>query len=290
MKTTELPKTLRAGESLEVLIAPLGEYVQYNAEGEAVRQVCDAQAVQALADAFAGEVLVDYDHAAEDGGSTEAAAWITELRAEAGRGLMAVFRFTDAGAEAVTQRRYRFVSPAWQVGEDGRPWRLVSCALTNKPNLPVPPVLNRAAGATQPKGTKMDKIKEALGLDTTATEDDILTAIGGLQKQVNDLTAEKADAEAEAFATENSDKVADVAVLRNAYLKDPELAKAILANCKLPETKPVCNKQAAKLPSFATRGGTQSKYQAWHEMPDGPAKDAYLDAHADEINDSAPSA
>ena len=70
---------------------------------------------------------------------------MTALRSDPGLGPVGVFRLTEAGAEAVNSREYRFVSVCWFLGDDGRPFKLDSVALTNRPNLPVRPVLNRVA-------------------------------------------------------------------------------------------------------------------------------------------------
>ena len=136
------------GEQVEVQLAPLGAYKQIvdddDAEGgkKVVTQIVDEEAVKRLVDNFGEDVLVDADHKSEEGKSTEAMAWVKALKADPDRGLVAVFEFTDKGAEAVSGKRYRFVSPAWTMSEDGRPDKLVSVGLTNKPNLPVSPVLN----------------------------------------------------------------------------------------------------------------------------------------------------
>jgi hypothetical protein len=52
---------------------------------------------------------------------------------------------------------------------------------------------------------------------------------------------------------------------------------------------PVANKADAKLPSFA-KGGSDAvlnKFEIWQAMPEGKAKNAFLHAHAQEINDCA---
>ena len=86
------------------------------------------------------------------------------------------------GAEAVSNRRLRFLSPVWPLDGEGRPTHLKSVALTNTPRIPVAPVLNKAQpGDTNVEDTKenetMDKIKEALGLAPEASEEEVLAAI-----------------------------------------------------------------------------------------------------------------
>ena len=69
----ELPRKVASGEELEVQICPYGEY-----EKSGVVQKCDRAAFQHILNSFDGqrEVLVDFDHDAESGGSTRAAAWL----------------------------------------------------------------------------------------------------------------------------------------------------------------------------------------------------------------------
>ncbi len=233
-----LPDKVSAGEETEVQIAPWGVYRNRNAAGETVDQIVDEAAGRALAAAFDGEILVDADHGSETDGSTEAMAWITALRTDPETGLWATFKWTDKGADAVSARRFRFVSPAWHVDEGGRPDALSSVALTNKPNIPGKPILNResagGASADQPKETKMEEIKKALGLAPDADDAAVLAAVQALATKVTDLEAAKLNSEADAFAEEHKDKAKDPEVLKNAYKKDPELAKSLVLNMKVP--------------------------------------------------------
>jgi len=176
-----LPEKVNAGDETWVQLAPWGRY-----PNDGVDQILDEEAGRALCMEFDGEVLVDADHASENGGSTEALAWIVRLECR-DDGLWALFRWTDTGAEAVSGRRYRFVSPAWTVDSAGRPVRLVSVALTNRPNIPSKPILNSAAGGSgehNNKETRMDKIIEALGLAADADEAAVLAAIQALQAKI----------------------------------------------------------------------------------------------------------
>ena len=154
-----LPAALRPGSELEVQLSPFGAFPGLRGD-ERVIQRCDRAAFEAVVNNFRPEVLVDFEHHAETGGDTEAAAWVQRVRVDPAKGLMATFRFTDAGASAVANRRLRFLSPVWELDGEGRPVRLVSVGLTNKPNLPVRPVLNTrmepraATGKPQGRGAK----------------------------------------------------------------------------------------------------------------------------------------
>ena len=256
-----LPEKVAAGDETWVRLAPWGTHRIWDEEkkkwgGQRLDEAAGSQLVRA----FSGDILVDADHSSENGGSTEALAWIAGLDAR-DDGLWALFRWTDKGAEAVSGRRYRFVSPAWTVDDDGRPDLLVSCALTNRPNIPSSkPILNSAAGGSgeQPKGNPaMEELKKALGLAPDAADADALAAVQALQAEIASLKEAKLNAEAEAFADEHKDKVQDKAVLANAYKKDPELAKKLVLNMKAPrkepetQRKPVCNSAGALRPDLS---------------------------------------
>ena len=235
-------------KEIEVQLSPFGEYPQTRDDGTTVNQICDAEAFQHLLENFSGgEIPVDFDHAGEEGGSTRAGAWVERLWVDETKGLMALLRLTPAGETAVAGREYRFLSPAWELREDGRPERLLSVAFTNKPNLPIAPVLNSRRSADQNKTIinnapnqeqsirkpEMEKILTALGLAPDATEDDAVGAIESLLAKIANLEAERADAEAEAFANELGEEgCEDREAIKNAYKLCPAAAKAIAANMK----------------------------------------------------------
>jgi phage I-like protein len=181
-----LPVKIEPGQELEVQLCPHGQYEAMLSERgkkpEPVVQDCSPDVLAAIATAFIPEVLVDTDHESErPDGSTEAYAWITEVRHDPDAGLMGTFRFTDLGAGAVSARRFRFVSPSFEIvkgkGSTVVPVALLSCALTNRPNLPVRCVLNRAAPETKPveeaKVQNMTETAKLLGLPETATDAEI---------------------------------------------------------------------------------------------------------------------
>ena len=227
-KNSILPKSVKGGEEIEVLVSPLGTFPHQDGE-----QLCTREAFDALVEKWRAdgepEILVDFDHASETGGATEAAAWATALRSDED-GLHATFRMTDKGAEALSATRYRYLSPAWYVDEEGHPTELSTIALTNRPNLPVPRLLNRKpdaepapaqnaeageahlpnpAGAgegnppeegntTEPQKNDMDKLREMLGLAAEATDEEVLAAVDALRAERDQLRSEKEQMEAAA--------------------------------------------------------------------------------------------
>lgn len=159
--TTELPEAggkVEAGKPFTIQLAPPGNYPQYVDDDEAedgqreVVQILDDDAMDALIANFKDKVLVDADHSSETSTDTKAMAWVTKLYKDPDKGLMAEIEPTSIGADTINGRVYRFVSGAWTLDDAGRPVELVSIGLTNKPNLPVAPILNSAAaGDGKPK-------------------------------------------------------------------------------------------------------------------------------------------
>ena len=247
MKNMNLPDKVNSGDETVVLLAPWGVYPK-----DGTNQRVDEAAARILRENFRDQVLVDADHSSQDGGSTEALAWIVALE-DSPDGIAARFRWTDKGAEAVSGRRYRFVSPAWTVDGAGRPDRLVSCALTNRPNIPSKPILNSAAGGSGEPTRKpeMEELKKLLGLAPDADDAAVLAAVQAIQAELAASKEAALNSEAEAFADENKDRFEDREALKNSYKADPELAKAIVKNMKAP-AKPA---ETAKSAEVATAAG-----------------------------------
>lgn len=253
-------KTVKPGETItNVQICPVGDFPNGDRN-----QHCTLEALENVVARWKEdgekEVLVDFEHNSEAGGTsdTSAAAWVTNLRADKERGLVGDFKLTDLGAEAISNRRLRFLSVAWLVNKETRePMVIRSIALTNKPNIPVAPVLNRETNGVinveDKKGPTMDKLKEALGLSADATEEDILAAVQEALKAKEEVAelkaaAEKAqlEAEAEEFAEKNKAKC-DKAVLKAQYIANKEVAVALVSG--IPEIKAPAQKILNKGPA-----------------------------------------
>lgn len=261
---------------IDVQISPFGEYPQTGDDGAEIKQICDADAFRRIVDQFrTGEIPVDYDHAIEsDDGSTRAAAWITRMWIDDDDGLMGTLALTPSGEEAIKGREYRYLSPAWILGADGRPERLMSVALTNRPNLPVSPVINSAArratttiainisASGQPGGkqnnqptidTTMDQIKTLLGLDAAADDAAVLAAVQSLLDTIEEMKKEKQEAEiaaeAEALANESGCTPEEKQAIINAYKLSPDATKLLVANMRRAR-KTVINSAAARTPDL----------------------------------------
>ena len=161
--TAQLPDSAELGKPITIQLAPEGRYPQVvdddAAEGgqREVVQVLDRQAMDTLVANFdkaraeaeaKGQrygVLVDADHSSETSTNTAAMGWVTKLYVDPEKGLMAEIDPTSEGVEKINGRVYRFVSGAWTLDENDRPETLVSIGLTNRPNLPVAPMINAKA-------------------------------------------------------------------------------------------------------------------------------------------------
>lgn len=292
----ELPEKVNTGDTLvAVQLCPFGDWPN----GGTV-QKCDEVAFNKLVEKWreggGREIICDFEHRFEDPSltsDTSAAAWITNLAVNKERGLVGDLKFTDAGAQAVTSRRLRFLSPVWTLDADGRPDRLRSVALTNKPAIPVACVLNRAPQPVnqtveETKENPMDKLKELLGLAPEASEEEIVAAVTALQEQVAQANKEKEDAEAESFAEEHK-AVCNKESLKKAYLLNKEAAKELVAGLAKPE-KPAAPVIANK-PTLASLGKTpeikanKSAADARAEMAALPPAERakYFKEHAEEI-------
>lgn len=296
MNSKELPDFVQCGDVLvAVQLCPFGDWPN----GGTV-QKCDEVAFNKLVEKWreggGREIICDFEHRFEDPSltsDTSAAAWITNLAVNKERGLVGDLKFTDAGAQAVTSRRLRFLSPVWTLDADGRPDRLRSVALTNKPNIPVACVLNRAPQPekepVEGKEKQMDKLKELLGLAPEASEEEIVAAVTALQEQVAQANKEKEDAEAESFAEEHK-AVCNKESLKKAYLLNKEAAQELVAGLAKPE-KPAAPVIANK-PTLASLGKTpevkanKSAADARAEMAALPPAERakYYKEHAAEID------
>lgn len=140
-----------------IQLVPLGEFGH---AGSGLTQVLDAIAIETMVAQFGqdgGERLVDFDHESLDNNKrTQAAGWIQNLQARAD-GLWGRIRWSKSGKDAVRGGDYRFISPVFLPSEcEGlgnsrvRPLRLESCGLTNKPNLLIAAMANRADDKPKP--------------------------------------------------------------------------------------------------------------------------------------------
>jgi phage I-like protein len=151
---------------------------------------------QIIVDSFAQfdqDLPLDFEHSTEHkapkGEPAPAAGWIIELEVRDGE-IWARVDWNEAGRHAVEQREYRYISPVFHYGKDTREvFLLTSAALTNRPELRLK-ALNRAGEPRSQKESPImdEEICKALGLDATASKDDILKAINSAAKAATNVT------------------------------------------------------------------------------------------------------
>lgn len=141
-----------------------------------------------LAHAGACDIPIDYDHqlvtAPKAGGQAPASGWITGLSAEAD-GIWANVTWTEDGFARLSARSYRYISPAMRHDKAGRVLRIDHAGLVNEPAITeLPAVASTTIEIETENNVDLTKIAAALGLPATATMEDILAAIGGMQPAV----------------------------------------------------------------------------------------------------------
>lgn len=164
-----LTETAENGVIENVHLAPIGRFTGSDGEGNPVEETMDAESLQAIADRLNGEgeeVLADVDHGASKRGpdrNTKAAGWFSRFVVDPVKGLFARLKLTRHGKDLLENREYRYISPTFTLGEDGRPLELHTASLTNTPAFKgsIKPILNQAAEAATPKGID-DMTKEEL--------------------------------------------------------------------------------------------------------------------------------
>jgi phage I-like protein len=154
-----------------------------------------------------GHAPIDLDHSSDRGKGTEAAGWITGIDIEDGKP-MADVEWTPLGKAALSEKRYRFISPTFtthkkdEAGSDlGE--TLIGAGLTNRPHLNMPAISLSAdfdswverthtlaaefveldAADSRPPMALSPDIVKALDLAEDADEQKVLDAIQTLQDE-----------------------------------------------------------------------------------------------------------
>ena len=131
----------------------------------------------------AKEPQIDIEHSSQlqapQGLPAPAVGWIKALAVRDGA-LWGRVEWTSVGSTLVSERAYRYLSPAFHFDPvTGEILEIVCAGLTNTPNLEL-----AALNAAQPEICEMDKaVLEALGLAATATAAEVLLAINALKSE-----------------------------------------------------------------------------------------------------------
>lgn len=146
----EVDQTINNGEIEAVHLAPIGEFVGSDREGNAVNQTIDVQSLTNLANKLnqGDEVLVDVDHQSAKQGvqkNTKAAGWLSRFFVDPVKGLFAKLKLTRFGRDLIENREYRYFSPAFLLNSTGRPIDMMAASLTNMPAFKgsIDPIINQ---------------------------------------------------------------------------------------------------------------------------------------------------
>jgi phage I-like protein len=184
---TALPSDAGVPEWVHLL--PRGSFT--GLDGRGPYHLRDPEAVIRASMAGGGRLPVDENHsidlATPRGDPSPARGWMVELQSR-DTGLWARVEWTPAGAELMTEKAYRYISPVFPRTQDGTVTRVLRAGLTNSPNLGGLAALN-----TQ-QDTNMDltALRTALRLPETADEAAILAAITANANDVSRHTAQMA--------------------------------------------------------------------------------------------------
>ena len=244
-------------------------------------------------------ILVDEEHFSLDPSKSSAAmAWAKDIRQEDDGSIWTRWEFTARGRELFDGHVLMNRSPAFEadkVGKDYRPCALRSIGMTNTPHFTELSTLAAARAAEvkhEQEGNNMKELMKELGLAETASEADAIAACKALKDQASAATKARDEAlaacrkaECDAFLDANKNRIADVAKCREVYMKDPELAKTMLAACKEPEA-PKSQKvlgAAKNTPAVDTGKTFASLREEMAALPACKRQEFYL-AHKDDID------
>lgn len=175
----------------EFLLHPLAHVDHWNGPYDFTAEAM-AQVIENFS--LTGDVVIDLRHETHYGfGDEQAAGWIHSLEARAD-GLWAVnVEWTELGMEALSKKLFRMRSPVLlehmknpYTGQDVG-WGLESVALTNRPFLWMPALVNQnringptdglSNGQTHKEVHMLEKLKKLFGLGADATEDQVVQAV-----------------------------------------------------------------------------------------------------------------
>lgn len=193
-----------------IQIAPLGDHA--HAQGmQRVDALCVAQMANRfnsfrarIGRMFAGVPVFEghHDSDPEKYPNGRSFGWVIELQDRGSEGLWARVKWTDEGRQLVKGGQYKFVSPLWTgreiARENGkiiyRPEDLLSLALTNLPNLPLPPLANERGymkTLTQILELKEDAEADVICAKAETLANERSTAQQRVETLANELAAEK---------------------------------------------------------------------------------------------------
>ena len=185
-------------------------------------------------------VVIDENHKTDytsgTGASVEAMGWMSDFFVKEDNSLWAKVEWTQAGAEKISNKSYKYISPVYQIDKSANIISILRAAITNNPNLNLKAlnnknddndIKNKKEGGNMPEEKELQELKLALN--------DAKLKNGELERAINEKDAKVAEAEA----------------------KNKELEKALNeANAKLSElSKATAEREALSIVEKAINGG-----------------------------------
>jgi phage I-like protein len=131
-----------------VELIPAGKFSAVDGRGPFDNQDPDSIVGASIAKMPQVGLVLDYDHstdlAAPEGRPAPAAGWLKQFKIENGA-IFARIEWTADAAEALKEKKYRYVSPVFEHDKDGKVERILRAALTNNPALVNLPAIASAA-------------------------------------------------------------------------------------------------------------------------------------------------
>lgn len=256
-------------------------------DGRGPYQIADAAAVIAASMEYERGIPIDENHAtdlaAPKGQEAPARGWIKEMQARTD-GIWGRVEWTRAGAELVTDKAYRGLSPVMILHADRKTVRLIPRAsLVNSPNL------RGLTALHQEQSMDLTKLAEALGLPATATLDEMIAAVAKMKdvgKPEGSVELESAMVEiGAALGVSGTDRAAIVAAAKVKGAAQPAEIAALQSEITTLATQL----------NVLTEGGKRSKAEAFVDgaITQGrvgvkPMRDRYITMHmADAANAEA---
>lgn len=201
-------------------------------------------------------LCVDFDHAVirNDGRPKLAAGWIKALATRADF-IVGRVEWTPRGAEALSNREYRFISPVFTHDKKGSVKAILGAGLTNTPALRVLAAVASAEGPPLMSQDPFSALCVALGLPADAAPEAALARAEALARQQPDPSVYVARAEVEALlATAAEERIArKIKEARQAGKVVPAIEAWAVALCRKDEA--AFDEFIAKMPPIVTPAG-----------------------------------
>lgn len=150
--------------------------------------------LQAIADAsfkIGDRLPIDQDHstdlAAPNGQPAPARGWIVDMQARED-GLWGKVEWTETGAALLADRAYRSLSPVILHDAQKNVRAVARASLVNRPNLSGLVALNsQNSNETETQMSLMEQLTKMLGLEATATEEEVIAALQAKMADKDDI-------------------------------------------------------------------------------------------------------